>query len=64
MMNKIMNSDKEHLRNNVLHVNFHGAARDQLVDQNNANFNRFGFLNNTKLLYAIDVKTTQLKNLY
>jgi hypothetical protein len=46
-------------------VNFHGAARDQLVDLNIANFRRFKEGNNqTGLRYALEVLTTEMKNVY
>lgn len=58
-------SYNEHLWNEVVHINFHGAARDQLVDQNLANFDRFSHNNESlPLRYALDVKSSAMKNVY
>jgi hypothetical protein len=41
LLKKVTTTYNDHLWHNVFHLNFHGAARDQLVDQNIANFRRF-----------------------
>eukprot|EP00347_Sterkiella_histriomuscorum_P022144 403331526 len=46
-INKVAISQKPEVFENILHVNFHGGPRDQLVSQSSSNFNRFRFLQQT-----------------
>jgi len=59
IIKKITSAYQPHIWNEVLHINFHGGPRDQLVDENLANFARFG-----NLSYALDIKSTELRNVF
>ncbi|CDW76892.1 gpi inositol-deacylase [Stylonychia lemnae] len=67
-VHKAASQQSDHVLNKVIHFNFHGGPRDQLVSQNYANLFRFSNsannISSNSLKYAFNVKSNQLKNVY